>query len=367
VIQSEQATSEKKNSKREFVRVAECLYKLKPYGKYYGQSRHHGKLFRESLKTSDRQLAEARLKGFLERVGKIKPGTGGITFEQALEIWRKNDFDPKDLKDGGRKYREDRIKGLKLSWPTLWSSPIRKLTETECKEWFTRRRKEVSAGCLNSELDQLRMVFKRAMKDGIISEDPTKEIERVKVVNKKPVIPSHLQFMKLITYLRGQLNDNAADFVESLAYSGMRCWENAEALLSDVDFIKGKFTVTAGEKGTKNSEVRTIPLFPALRTLWERIRDENELKPNDRLMFIRNCKDVLTRACVKLELPHFTHHHFRHFFVANAIELGVDFKTIASWLGHKDGGILVAKTYGHLREEHSERMAEKMTFSATSN
>ena len=53
----------------------------------------------------------------------------------------------------------------------------------------------------------------------------------------------------------------------------------------------------------------------------------------------------------------------RHFFCSNAIEIPVDFKTIADWLGHTDGGVLVARTYGHLRQEHSDRMATKMTFS----
>jgi hypothetical protein len=42
----------------------------------------------------------------------------------------------------------------------------------------------------------------------------------------------------------------------------------------------------------------------------------------------------------------------------------VDFKAIAGWLGHKDGGVLAAKTYGHLRNEHSAAMAQRMTFDA---
>jgi hypothetical protein len=51
----------------------------------------------------------------------------------------------------------------------------------------------------------------------------------------------------------------------------------------------------------------------------------------------------------------------------NTIETGVDFKAIAGWLGHKDGGLLVAKTYGHLRDEHSATMAKRMTFEAVSD
>jgi site-specific recombinase XerD len=57
----------------------------------------------------------------------------------------------------------------------------------------------------------------------------------------------------------------------------------------------------------------------------------------------------------------------RHFFASNAIEAGVDFKAIADWLGHKDGGILVAQTYGHLRAEHSMEMAKRITFNASSS
>ncbi len=32
------------------------------------------------------------------------------------------------------------------------------------------------------------------------------------------------------------------------------------------------------------------------------------------------------------------------------------------WLGHKDGGALAMKVYGHLRDSHSVSMAQKVTF-----
>jgi hypothetical protein len=31
------------------------------------------------------------------------------------------------------------------------------------------------------------------------------------------------------------------------------------------------------------------------------------------------------------------------------------------WLGHKDGGILIGKVYGHLLDEHRQKMAAKLT------
>jgi integrase len=49
-------------------------------------------------------------------------------------------------------------------------------------------------------------------------------------------------------------------------------------------------------------------------------------------------------------------------FATRCIEAGVDIPTVSRWLGHQDGGALCMKTYGHLRDEHSQREALKVTF-----
>ncbi len=36
--------------------------------------------------------------------------------------------------------------------------------------------------------------------------------------------------------------------------------------------------------------------------------------------------------------------------------------TIASWLGHADGGVLVGKVYGYLAESHKRAAALKLRF-----
>ena len=40
----------------------------------------------------------------------------------------------------------------------------------------------------------------------------------------------------------------------------------------------------------------------------------------------------------------------------------VDIMTIARWIGHADGGMLIGKVYGHLSNEHAQRAAKKVTF-----
>jgi integrase len=99
--------------------------------------------------------------------------------------------------------------------------------------------------------------------------------------------------------------------------------------------------------------------------LLERIRSTDTPADSGRVIPIENAKTAIITGCKKAGLPPFMHHDLRHYFCSNAIEAGIDFKVIAGWVGHKDGGFLVAKTYGHLRDVHSFEMARRMTFSAT--
>jgi integrase len=55
-------------------------------------------------------------------------------------------------------------------------------------------------------------------------------------------------------------------------------------------------------------------------------------------------------------------HDLRHHFCSVCVMAGIDFMTIAAWLGHKDGGILVGKVYGHLLDEHRQKAAKLVRF-----
>jgi hypothetical protein len=50
----------------------------------------------------------------------------------------------------------------------------------------------------------------------------------------------------------------------------------------------------------------------------------------------------------------FTNDDLRHLFATRCIESGSDIPTLSGWLGHKDGGTLAMKTYGHLRAAASK-------------
>ena len=69
---------------------------------------------------------------------------------------------------------------------------------------------------------------------------------------------------------------------------------------------------------------------------------------------------VLVRERAKL--PNFGFHDCRHHFISMGVMSGIDFMTIAAWVGHKDGGVLIGKVYGHLANEHRKAMAGRMNF-----
>jgi integrase len=71
----------------------------------------------------------------------------------------------------------------------------------------------------------------------------------------------------------------------------------------------------------------------------------------------------MDRAAKIVGMHRITHQDLRHLFATRCIESGVDIPTVSRWLGHKDGGALAMKVYGHLRDQHSVAMAQKVTFS----
>ena len=79
-------------------------------------------------------------------------------------------------------------------------------------------------------------------------------------------------------------------------------------------------------------------------------------------MTVREAQKSIDSACIEIKITRITHHDLRHLFATRCIEAGVDIPTVARWMGHKDGGALAMKTYGHLRNEHSQAMAAKVKF-----
>ena len=351
-----------------FHRVAENLYRLETSGGYYALIKRGDKQFRRSLRTKDRKLAERRLIELRSQVGNLTIADDArLTFDDLGKRWMTATSHA--LKPSSVTRRALYLKSLA---PFFAGMNVRNVQVQHCERWVAERGTKIAAISMAYELAILRALFDYAVKLGVMLTNPAKDIKRRKIIQQPMTIPTREQFKKLVEAIRqsdGREDSQnkaapGADLVELLAYSGCRLNEGISITWADVDLEKGALSVTGGEKGTKNHESRIIPLTDALRTHLLRIRDfrEPKAKPSDQVSQIDSAKKCLGTACRRLGYPAFTHHDFRHFFATTCIEAGVDIPTVSRWLGHKDGGALAMRVYGHLRQEHSNAMIKKVCF-----
>ncbi len=88
------------------------------------------------------------------------------------------------------------------------------------------------------------------------------------------------------------------------------------------------------------------------------------MRSRRKLVHSLGCRGALESACQSVGIKKMNHHDLRYLFATRCIESGVDIPTVSRWLGHSDGGALAMKTYGHLRQEHSQAQAAKVSFCA---
>ena len=138
----------------------------------------------------------------------------------------------------------------------------------------------------------------------------------------------------------------------------------------DVDFKQAQLTIGA-EGDTKNRSARVVDFNPKLKAHLLDMKkrsapDSQWLFPSpqrgERDIPAKTFRESLRLARTQAKMPDFNFHDCRHHFISMCVMSGVDFMTIAAWVGHRDGGVLIGKVYGHLANEHRKAMAERVNF-----
>ncbi len=281
-----------------------------------------------------------------------------MTFGEAATTHLRNLDDNLSIKPRTRDYWREVLLALGKSWPGLNE-----------KKWARVYAKTASPTRYNNTAAVLRHVLNVAIEAGVIYSNPAVVVKRAAVRGKQISLPTTKKFNAMIAEMRaGHSRDsiNCADLAAGLAFTGCRVGEAREIAWRDVDFDAGEIVVRGdANTGTKNWELRRVPLIPDARALFQRMRTERPRESLDAKLFcVGECQKSLNRACKKVGTDRITHDDLRHLFATRCIESGVDVPTVSRWLGHKDGGALAMKTYGHLRREHSIAQAQRVTFEA---
>ena len=236
---------------------------------------------------------------------------------------------------------------------------------------------------------------------------------------EKP-LPTKEEFGLILDSIREQdkvFSVSAALFVELVGYTGLRKGEAQGLRWQDVDWERKELRIERSTKGC-DPYTQVIPLNPLALDCLRRIKEEgltrrarkaprvrwtvtkagvktpcrkydeeedahaslkpgetvkkavtaarhdtvltgpNGLKGSDFILAVTSPGQALHGACERLGVPDCRIHDLRHYFATRSVQdNGVSPSTVASWLGHKDGGVLIASRYNHVCTEHSKEEA----------
>jgi integrase len=263
-----------------------------------------------------------------------------------------------------------------------------KIRRAHINSYITERlKKGASPRTVNLDVTILRNCLNRAIDDGWIKHLPTENLRPLETTTPKRPLFTSQDLEALCAAANDRKEDGSpvtkhgeqfCDYIRLLAWSGAREQEALGLRWRDVDFSRSQVTIGA-EGDTKNRAGRVVDFNPKIKghllDMKARARGVSAwLFPSPQ----RGDKDVhaktfreslkLVRKHAAKKQPHLADkgfHDMRHLFCSMCVMSRVDFRTIAAWVGHKDGGILIGKVYGHLADEHRQAMAQKVNFEPT--
>ncbi len=392
----------------------ECLYKKMPVGRFYYRARSGDSRPFLQLETDDFVVAKRRLRDILTEVQDLRESAQTTPREDfktlgalAIEMTRIVERSARD--EQTRKAYKNHLDRLRAHWQrgrfdTFLAARVDLNLILDLRDYLKnrcvfvagrvgpntkklRKRKGYSNNIVNQTLWALRVCLDIAVEKRVRVENPflTKSTLEKKINlpkgRRRPDFPSTEVMQKLFADMRRvpeaervkaerseaflayrkQYAARAADLAEFLAYTGCRHEEALEVRVSDIDKNIPGFLFIDGTKSAQSK--RDVPIaVPGLRALVVRLKAGKN--PNDTLFDPKaDCLQAMARACNRLGIPKMVQHELRHYFATVMIEEGVSFALLAEWLGHSDGGVLAAKTYGHIRKVHAKSEAQRVALS----
>jgi integrase len=342
----------------QYKRVADNLFIRVSTGNYYLIVKRKSRTIRRTLKTKIKSIAKARLFNELAKIGvsrafdKSEVPLFANAYQKAVERAKIERLQPSTV--------EMHEQHLSVASKTLGHMKVYEIDEAHLLDYLRKRSTKTSGHTANLDLQSLKRFFNLAIENGWTANDPT---ERIKTFThtKKPVhIPTTADLQTVLKWIRSSQSDDrqkAGNFVEFLSLSGLRV-EGAQTIERDkIFFDKDYMQVT--EKGRK---VRDVPLFPQLKAFLRKYESHKGLLfPGEGEKRPYYPKTLMKNAFKKTGVKRFSFHSIRHYFATECLERGISPSVIAGWLGHKDNGILVMRTYAnHIRRLHFATEAQKV-------
>lgn len=350
-----------------FQRLSEGIYRDESSNRYFARFRHKGTRVFERLGTKAypcTSLPEAKrqLRELKNRLDKTEVNARKFTLHHVIEQRRKTTIGA----EGTKAYKLDYLDKFKDAFKS--TVKVGDVTTHDLR-LFLKDYEELAPATQNHIITVLREVFQTATDLKSIDTSPMLPIKYRKLGDgKKRLTPSVERFEAIVASIRSQpLADTAkesGDLVEFMGLAGLGQGECAGLRWQDIDLGKEGTIVVIRQKTKKQF---TIPLYPQLRGLLERMNAERKNPdPEDNVFSVRNPKKALQSACKRLKFPDYTARSLRRMFIRQARERGVPVQFVARWQGHKDVK-MVMKIYDEPTDEQGMKFAALMGETTVNN
>ena len=271
----------------------------------------------------------------------------------------------------------------------LGEKRLNQITIADIREYvaYRKTKDKLCNRSINLELTLLRSLFKFAIECNFANENPAKAVTNMKEHRDEKWISTPEELQRFVD--EAGKTTSAVVFVPWIwfrVYTGTRPKESVFVEWQDIDFQNNRISIRPKPGNQlKNATVRYVEIHPELKPIlleWKKTWHETLAKrherypdepfpPHDWVFFNRHnmtqqaqsFNTCFEQARIAANLPELTCHGFRHYFISHAVMSGVNFLTIAKWVGHKNTK-MIEEVYGHLRPVFRQEQMNMVSFVA---
>ena len=236
---------------------------------------------------------------------------------------------------------------------------LSKLTEKDITNYLTylKDEKKLKARSIERHITTLRMLYKYLIKNEILNNDITLNIDNLKLGRHLPDVLTVDEVNDLLNIKINTIFDIRTKAMLEIMYSsGLRVSELVNLELSDIDMFND--TILINGKGSKE---RIVPIGEySKKYLNDYLEVRSELikrkNGNPNKLFLNNHGKPITRNGFNFLLNNIlkekgieknvTPHTLRHSFATHMLDNGADLRSIQELLGHSD--IVTTRIYTHV-------------------
>ena len=225
---------------------------------------------------------------------------------------------------------------------------------------------------VDMELNVLGNALNLAVRRNVLKSNPLAGRGRytsgAEVRHSRDVAPTPKGLPKIEGWLRARDENEVADFVCFLAYSGLRIGEALALTWEDLSWGEKLIHVRREKKGI----MPWVPILPEMETLLRVMQKRatsyllfpspvDGTKPRTESAI----RHRITTACKSLDIGHVSPHGLRSYFVTQCRQSGLTDAEVAMLIGDKSGPALIAQVYGDVRPDHLLAQAQRIRLTAT--